>query len=222
MMVQAGTFVLPHKIWRAVEGGLLEEFGTEAQGSVMLKEEFEDAPMIDAVVEKYVKFFRSVWHRNNWYFGMFVICEALNYGVLFFNFWATNVFLNGKFYLYGWNVIWYNQLSRDEQEVNVNPFCSTFPLEVSCTVPNVGAAGGYQFHNGLCVLSQNVINEKMYLAVWFWLVFMVFIIPVAIIYRMLTLLFDCFRTFLLISKQRPRKLLLQKKRMRRWPLRSLV
>ena len=31
MMVQAGTFMLPYRIWRALEGGLIEEFGTEAK-----------------------------------------------------------------------------------------------------------------------------------------------------------------------------------------------
>ena len=35
--------------------------------------------------------------------------------------------------------------------------------QISCDVPAMGAASGYQIHNGLCVLSQNVINEKMYL-----------------------------------------------------------
>ena len=52
----------------------------------------------------------------------------------------------------------------------INPFCQVFPTEVSCTVPNIGAAGGEQNHNGLCILSQNIINEKMYLVIWFWLV----------------------------------------------------
>ncbi len=70
MMVQAGTFMLPYKIWKSLEGGLLEEFGTEAQGSVMLNEEFEDAPMTDAIVEKYVKFFRykniSSFYKSKW------------------------------------------------------------------------------------------------------------------------------------------------------------
>ena len=45
--------------------------------------------------------------------------------------------------------------------------CAVFPTEVSCTVPNIGAAGGEQNHNGLCVLSQNIINEKIYLIIWF-------------------------------------------------------
>ena len=92
------------------------------------------------------------------------------------------------------------RLSPEEQSIGVNPFCSTFPLEVSCTVPNVGAAGGEQNHNGLCVLSQNVINEKMYLAVWFWTVFLIFVVPLLLVYRILTLAFKCFRAGLLMSK----------------------
>ena len=39
--------------------------------------------------------------------------------------------------------------------------CKAFPTEVSCELPNVGAAGGEQNHNGICVLSQNILNEKV-------------------------------------------------------------
>ena len=35
-----------------------------------------------------------------------------------------------------------------------NPLCAVFPTEVSCNIPNVGAAGNEQAHNGLCVLTQ--------------------------------------------------------------------
>ena len=129
MMVQAGTFMLPKKIWTALEGGLLEEFGTDAKSPVIMSEEFEEALLMDAIVDKYIKYFRTIWHRNNWYFSMFVLCEILNCGVLFFNFWVTNVFLNGKFYTYGWDVIQYSRMTPEDQEINVNPFCSVFPLE---------------------------------------------------------------------------------------------
>ena len=78
--------------------------------------------------------------------------------------------------------------------------CKAFPTEVSCELPNVGAAGGEQNHNGICVLSQNILNEKMYLAMWFWLVFVIIVSPLCIIYRIMTLFFDGFRTGLLISK----------------------
>ena len=50
--------------------------------------------------------------------------------------------------------------------------CALFPTEVSCSIPVVGAAGEAQTLNGLCVLTQNIINEKIYLLLWFWFVFM--------------------------------------------------
>ena len=112
MMVQAGTFMLPYRIWRALEGGLIEEFGTEAKTKIILEEEYgEDSFVLEALVEKYVKFFRAIWHRNNWYFFMFVLCELLNCVVLFMNFWLSDMFLNGKFYSYGWDVIQYTRHS---------------------------------------------------------------------------------------------------------------
>ena len=67
---------------------------------------------------------------------MFVLCEILNCGVLFFNFWVCNVFLNGKFYTYGWNVIMYSRMTPEEREINNDPFCSVFPLEGRSKIQN--------------------------------------------------------------------------------------
>lgn len=100
-----------------------------------------------------------------------------------------------------------------------NPMCAAFPTEVgrrlsileqlsnskvSCLVPNIGAGGGPQHHSGLCILTQvllatlsfylllqNIINEKIYLVLWFWYAFLV---PVSFIfgfYRLFTIL--CYR-----------------------------
>lgn len=77
--------------------------------------------------------------------------------------------------------------------------CAVFPTEVSCSIPNVGAAGGKQNHNGLCVLTQNIINEKIYLALWFWYAFLGPASVVFIFYRIMTILFDGVR-FSLIYK----------------------
>ena len=92
------------------------------------------------------------------------------------------------------------RLPSDQQKVSPSPFCQAFPLEVSCTVPNVGAAGGEQNFNGLCVLSQNIINQKMYLVIWFWMTSLICITPLCMVYRLCTLFFDCFRSGLLMGK----------------------
>ena len=68
-------------------------------------------------------------------------------------------------------------------------------------VPNIGAAGGNQFHSGLCILTQvfrshpflaallqNIINEKIYLVLWFWYAFLVPVSFVFGFYRLFTIL----------------------------------
>ena len=67
--------------------------------------------------------------------------------------------------------------------VSVSPLCATFPKTISCDVPAVGASGGMQWHNGLCVLSQNIINEKIYLFLWFWFMFLFTVSIFFVFYR---------------------------------------
>ena len=64
---------------------------------------------LSQVVEKYVQYFRTILHRNTYYFGKYLVCEILNFIVLFLNFYATDLFLNGRFYYYGFDVIQYNR-----------------------------------------------------------------------------------------------------------------
>jgi len=94
----------------------------------------------------------------------------------------------------------YYQMSVAERKHQINPMCAVFPTEVSCTVPNIGAAGGEQNHNGLCVLSQNIINEKIYLIIWWYLSVLVVLSVVFTCYRLCTLFFDQLRFSLIYAK----------------------
>ena len=201
LLFQAGSFMLPYKIWKALEGGLIEQFGLEAKSGIILKEENDHGESLDSLVEKYVLYYKSIFHRNQWYFGKYIFCEILNVVILGLNFHFIDVFLSGNFWYYGWLWIGYNGMSYGQQQVSTNPLCNTFPLEVSCSVPNFGAGGGIQELNGMCVLTQNIINQKMYLVIWFYMVFLISILPVCIFYRVLTLFFDYFRSALLIGKE---------------------
>jgi len=78
-----------------------------------------------------------------------------------------------------------------------NPMCSVFPTVTSCNIPNVGAAGGEQVHNGLCVLTQNIINEKIYLVLWFWYAFLGPLSVLFVFYRLFTIFFSGIRFSLL-------------------------
>merc|ERR1712226_1830340 len=151
----------------------MEQFGTDGKSAILLSEEaeYEDGVIMESVVEKFVKYYRSTFHHNQMFFA---------------NFWATDKFLNGDFKYYGWNAIKYYMMTPEEQKVSINPLCEAFPAEVSCDVPNMGAAGGVQNSNGLCILSQNIINEKMYLFIWFWMVLLIFISVPYFMFRICT------------------------------------
>ena len=45
-----------------------------------------------------------------------------------------------------------------------------FPRVTKCKFWKYGPSGTVQKHDALCVLSLNIINEKIYVMLWFWLV----------------------------------------------------
>merc|ERR1712029_572713 len=72
----------------------------------------------------------------------------------------------------------------------------------SCDIPNVGASGVAQVHNGMCVLTQNIVNEKIYLVLWFWYLFLGPVSVLYLCYRLITLMFHGVRYSLLYRKVR--------------------
>jgi len=201
--IQAALFYLPYKIWCALENGVIASFGTEGRTPVMISEDakYDDGVVQEAVVEKFVKYFKAIFHHNQWYFGYFVACELLNFFLLGVQFTLTDKFLNNKFQWYGMEVAYYYSIPyRDRMNPTLairNPMCSVFPTVTSCSIPNVGAAGGEQIHNGLCVLTQNIINEKIYLVLWFWYAFLAPFSICFIAYRIITIFFSGVRFALL-------------------------
>eukprot|EP00092_Neocalanus_flemingeri_P088589 GFUD01111947.1.p1 GENE.GFUD01111947.1~~GFUD01111947.1.p1 ORF type:complete len:294 (+),score=80.07 GFUD01111947.1:73-882(+) len=168
--------------------------------------EYDDGVVQEAVIEKFVKYFKAIFHHNSWYFASFVFCELLNFILLGIQFMLTDRFLNDKFMWYGWEVVdYYSWSHRDRmnQQLGIrNPMCSVFPTVTSCNIPNVGAAGGAQVHNGLCVLTQNTINEKIYLVLWFWYAFLGPVSVLFVFYRLITLFFHGVRFSLLFRTVR--------------------
>ena len=74
-----------------------------------------------------------------------------------------------------------------EAEDRPDPMARVFPKLTKCTFHKYGASGTVEKKDGLCVLPQNIINEKIFLFVWFWLVFVAVVTGMFLIYRIVTL-----------------------------------
>ena len=93
-----------HQVWFFLEGGLIGNFGRDGKApvswpklktafvfpalldqdlisnQVMISVEcrYDDGVVMEAVVEKFVKYFKSIFHHNTWYFVYFVTCRSFH------------------------------------------------------------------------------------------------------------------------------------------------
>ena len=69
-----------------------------------------------------------------------------------------------------------------------------------CTFHKYGPSGTVMKHDGLCVLPSNIINEKIYIFVWFWLVAVAAITAAFLLYRVAVIAGPAIRVALIAVK----------------------
>ena len=57
-----------------------------------------------------------------------------------------------------------------DQENRVDPMPRVFPRMTKCTFHKYGGSGTIQRLDALCVLGMNILNEKIYIFLWFWFI----------------------------------------------------
>ena len=56
------------------------------------------------------------------------------------------------------------------ESIGVKTLPSSPPKVAKCTFERFGPTGTIEVFDGLCVLPINIINEKIYIFLWFWFV----------------------------------------------------
>ncbi len=54
------------------------------------------------------------------------------------------------------------------QEDRLDPMIYIFPRMTKCTFHKFGATGEVEKLDALCILPLNIVNEKIYIFIWFW------------------------------------------------------
>jgi len=210
LLIHGVIFLLPSSLWNFLEGGLLKHFGTRKETSAVL----EDAEITKLAERNAKKFLLLSRKRNNRYFAKYIFCEICNLVVALFNFYLMDIFLGGRFRNYGSAVI-NHAISKGSTMDAANPMCSAFPTLTNCKIGYGGAVkGSTDWVSKLCILAQNIINQKIYLAIWFWMVLLFIAIVLNAIYRIAVIAVPAFRkqqlVWLIKSKQKNEAILIQK------------
>ena len=69
-----------------------------------------------------------------------------------------------------------------EDEDRSDPMMEVFPRVTKCTFHKYGSSGTIMKLDALCVLGLNIINEKIYITLWFWFVLLAIITALYTVY----------------------------------------
>ena len=95
-------------------------------------------------------------------------------------------FFDGTFLTYGIEVI---SFAERDQEDRIDPMVYIFPRMTKCTFHKFGPSGEIEKHDAMCILPINIVNEKIYIFLWFWMALLL----------VLTFLSNIFHFFIIVS-----------------------
>lgn len=177
LFLQALMFYLPHYLWKSWESGRMKALTADLEGP-LVNDELKTNRV--AALNAY---FKNSLNHHFFYVARYSLCEALNFINVIGQMFITNRFLGGTFLTYGTEVI---SFSNADQINRTDPMVSVFPRVAKCTFYTGGPSGDPQNHDYICVLPVNIINEKIYIILWFWFVILAIFSGLAIIYRVVT------------------------------------
>jgi len=188
IFVQALLFYIPRQLWKVMEGGKVK-FLTASCPTTPALDEKEAKDRVDKIHKIYNKFVG----RNTPYAFKFFFCEALNLLNVIFNSWLVNYFLEGRFSNYGLRVV--QSLSSTHFD---DPMRELFPKLTTCQFERSGTGGGKPIVVfNMCVLSLNIVNDKVYLIMWFWFQLLFILTSLNLSYRAAALMTPAIRRVVL-------------------------
>lgn len=117
-----------------------------------------------------------------------------------------DIFLDGAFSKYGAAVAAFTHVARVPKDMtsfaSVNPMDQYFPKLTKCWIRDYGPSGTLQNKDRLCVLPLNIVNEKIFVILWFWLLILTFVSALAVLFRVMVLSLPPLRTLMIMGQLR--------------------
>ena len=108
-------------------------------------------------------------------------------------------FFDGTFLTFGIEVI---SFAERDQEDRIDPMVYIFPRMTKCTFHKFGASGEIEKHDAMCILPLNIVNEKIYIFLWFWFLALGAMTALIVLYRIVIIISPKTRAILLHLRYR--------------------
>jgi hypothetical protein len=179
LFLEAAFFYMPRYIWKTSEGGKIKMLVQDLQEPMLSSDTKQDQ------ITLIVKYFRLHRGTHSLYALRFFLCEVLNFVNVIFQMYFIDFFLGGEFSSYGSDVLAYTEMEGDVRE---DPMSKVFPKVTKCTFHKYGPSGTIEKRDALCVLPLNIINEKIFVFIWFWLIIVAAMTGLFLLYRLAVIL----------------------------------
>ena len=168
---QGFLFIIPHKIWRGLEEGKMSSISNGVTLANQQKE--EDRMNMVKNIARFVDRETGLYNHKKYAYG-YLFCQFLNLINVVFNIWLLDTFIEGHFLDLGWK--WINGGVNDRFLKNI------FPRMTLCDWNTFGTAGHVQSTQYMCLLATNIVTEKVFVFLWFWLLILLILSSGVILY----------------------------------------
>ncbi|RWS21856.1 Innexin shaking-B-like protein, partial [Leptotrombidium deliense] len=188
LFIQATSFYIPRWLWKWWEGGKIQALMMDL--SVGVFNDIEKCRKRDLLVN----YLRSSRGHHNWYAAKFFFCELLAFANVVGQMYLLDKFFDGEFMRYGLEVL---EFQSADDETRVDPMVRIFPKVTKCRFYMYGPSATLQTIDALCLLPLNIINEKIYIFIWFWFLILTGLTAFTIMFHLIIIACRPVRVYLL-------------------------
>jgi len=193
LFFQAILFYIPRWLWKNWEAGKIAALRMDLDLGIISEAEKRQKKKL---LLDYL--YANLKNHNFWAYRYF-FCEFLALLNVLGQIMLMDRFFDGTFLTYGIEVISYAQ--RD-QEDRIDPMVYIFPRMTKCTFHKFGRSGEIEKHDAMCILPLNVMNEKIYIFLWFWMALLLVLTFLMVVSRFFIIVSPRIRAYLIIMRYR--------------------
>ncbi|GFT16830.1 innexin inx2 [Nephila pilipes] len=193
LFLQAILFYVPRYFWKSAENGRIKNL-ILGLNTPCLTEEIKNSNK-----KLLVDYLAANLNNHTIYFMNYVFAEILNFVNVVGQIYLIDRFLGGEFSAYGVKVL---QFTGWDGSLRYDPMIRVFPRVTKCNFHKFGSGGSVELIDTMCILPINIINEKIYIFLWFWFIILANVSSLVLFYRIVLIFWPRCRFLVTSSRAR--------------------